>query len=377
MTPGPITAAAARTKRAAAEPSEKRTGAKRRLRRLSGSRSPRRVSGPATHGKPTERTAPPPPAGGSSRSAGAAVAARAEPAARPASRPVVRPTIAPRPDDAPGRARPSAPQPIGVRVIASVRSLPDHALLDRLVRGRAWIPLLGLLLAGIVATQVAVLKMSASMGRSIAYTSQLQIRNEQLRTTIASLADAQRIERLAASMGMVMPHPEMVGFLSALPAGALQRATASIHAPDTTNFLYSQANYGSTGTNGLVVTQAGLQATLAVNTGSGGSASVSGLGVTAGVGTGVSSGGANAATPSQTTQAGAPAVGTTSPSGGGGGVAATGAPSGSQPASGGGGGTPSGPQGGQGGQAGQGSGTNTPATGGGTIQPAGAQTPGG
>src|SRR5215467_15439290 len=57
----------------------------------------------------------------------------------------------------------------------------DHPLLDRLIRGRAWIPILGVLLAGIVAMQVEVLKLSVSVGRSVAVASQLQSENQALR----------------------------------------------------------------------------------------------------------------------------------------------------------------------------------------------------
>ena len=48
-----------------------------------------------------------------------------------------------------------------------IRTLPDHRLLDRLVRGRAWIPVLGVLLAGIVATQVEVLKRWVASGAAV------------------------------------------------------------------------------------------------------------------------------------------------------------------------------------------------------------------
>jgi hypothetical protein len=117
-----------------------------------------------------------------------------------------------------------------------VRSLPDHSLLDRLVRGRAWIPVLGVLLAGIVAMQVEVLKLGTSMGRSIERSSALQSQNELLQANVASLADDQRIERLAAGMGMVMPGPAAVAFLSAPPAGSVGQAIANIRAPDPAGF---------------------------------------------------------------------------------------------------------------------------------------------
>jgi hypothetical protein len=139
-----------------------------------------------------------------------------------------------------GRTRPAtAPRSnatLGAQALAVVRSLPDHSLLDRLVRGRAWIPVLGVLLAGIVAMQVEVLKLGTSIGRSIERSSTLQSQNELLQASVATLADDQRIERLAAGMGMVMPGPTAVAFLSARPDGSVGQALSNIHAPDPTGF---------------------------------------------------------------------------------------------------------------------------------------------
>lgn len=139
-----------------------------------------------------------------------------------------------------GRIRPAtAPRSnatLGAQALAVVRSLPDHSLLDRLVRGRAWIPVLGVLLAGIVAMQVEVLKLGTSIGRSIERSSTLQSQNELLQASVATLADDQRIERLAAGMGMVMPGPTAVAFLSARPDGSVGQALSNIHAPDPTGF---------------------------------------------------------------------------------------------------------------------------------------------
>jgi len=92
------------------------------------------------------------------------------------------------------------------------------------------------MLAGIVAMQVEVLKLGASMGRAIERGTALQSRNELLRASVATLADDQRIERLAAGMGMVMPEPTAVGFLSMRSADA-QHAAANIHQPESTTFL--------------------------------------------------------------------------------------------------------------------------------------------
>ena len=199
--------------------------------------------GSSTNGRDTSKTSTSRPAG--SRPAGhraklrkpavprrvsgpAGGASRARPAPAPARRGSVRRT-----------SRAASHDPLVVRAGAFVAALPDHPLLDRLIRGRSWIPILGILLAGIVAMQVAVLKLGAGVGRSIERSTALQSRNEQLRASVASLSDDQRIERLAASMGMMMAAPEAVSFLNVRPRVAADRAATNIHAPDASSFIAS------------------------------------------------------------------------------------------------------------------------------------------
>ena len=145
------------------------------------------------------------------------------------------------------RAGSAVAQTLAARALSIVRALPDHPLLDRVVRGRAWIPLLGVLLAGIVAMQVEELKLGASIGRSIERSSALEGRNEQLRASVSELSDQQRIERVASGMGMIMPPPGAVGFLSANQSGSVQRALANVRAPDPSAFTLQPS------TNGAVV----------------------------------------------------------------------------------------------------------------------------
>jgi hypothetical protein len=125
-------------------------------------------------------------------------------------------------------------------------------VIDRLVRGRVWILALGVMLAGIVAMQVEVLKLGASIGRSVQRSSVLSVRNEQLQASVASLADDQRIERLAVGMGMVMAPPGAAGFLDANQNAAVNSALRNLQAPNATTFL------NSTSTNGVVVTPTSL-----------------------------------------------------------------------------------------------------------------------
>jgi cell division protein FtsL len=142
-------------------------------------------------------------------------------------------------------------EPVWPRVAAFLRSLPERALIDRLVRGRAWIPVLGLMLVGIVAMQVEVLKLGAGIGRAVQQTTELSARNQALRASVAALGDDQRIESMAAKMGMIMPAPGAVGFLNW--SGVRSRRTAaSVHAPDSSQFLAAQSKNGSVATTPAV-----------------------------------------------------------------------------------------------------------------------------
>ena len=135
---------------------------------------------------------------------------------------------------APARG-PSRGQTLAASFGAFVVSLPDRPLLDRIIRGRAWILILGLMLGGIVAMQVELLKLNASYGRSIELATALQSRNEMLRADVATATDPNRIERLASGMGMTMPGPEAITFLRADTASA-KRAVAGISAPNVAAF---------------------------------------------------------------------------------------------------------------------------------------------
>jgi len=256
------------------------TGHPRALRRRSAPSVPRRVSGPvrgrladalaprARPAAPNARTAAPrartaaPGArtaapGARTAAPGARTAAPGARTAAPGARtaaPGTRPATTRRGLITP-RARParrsatarSSGLPLSARAVAFVRGLPDHPLLDRLIRGRAWIPLLGVMLAGIVAMQVEVLKLGASMGRSIEQGATLQSRNDQLRLAVAALDSDERIERLAAASGMIMPAPDAVGFLSR-SSSLVPEAIANIHEPDVSTFLSAMTSNGAIAT---------------------------------------------------------------------------------------------------------------------------------
>jgi cell division protein FtsL len=98
-----------------------------------------------------------------------------------------------------------------------LRALPDHRLVDRLLRGRAWIWLIGIMLGGIVAMQVSLLKLNSGISRAVTAASTLERVNADLETEVARLSSGERIQTTAAEEGMVPPPAGDVGYLTARP----------------------------------------------------------------------------------------------------------------------------------------------------------------
>ncbi|MEZ5078529.1 MAG: hypothetical protein R2725_13925 [Solirubrobacterales bacterium] len=94
--------------------------------------------------------------------------------------------------------------PIAVgRTAVAFRDLPDSGLIVRMTRGRAWIAVLGLLLAGIVALNVITLSFAASAGRIDEQITTLAKENTRLEVREAQAFSADRIRKEAASLGLV------------------------------------------------------------------------------------------------------------------------------------------------------------------------------
>jgi hypothetical protein len=212
MTPPPAATAAGR--RSSAAPRRVSGPAKRSAARPAGSsrvavqRPPRRVSGPI--------------GGRASAAAAAAVAAL--------------PQVAPRPQ-AP-RRRPIAvpPRPVrrdvpaGARLVESLRALPDHRLLDRLIGGRVWIVLIGTLLAGIVTLQLTLLRLNAGISHAVQQTAVLTQRNAVLENEISRLSDPQRVIADATQAGFVFVPQGAPRYLNAT-AGDAARSLAVMRVP--------------------------------------------------------------------------------------------------------------------------------------------------
>ncbi len=100
-------------------------------------------------------------------------------------------------------------------VFERIRALPETRLVDGLLRGRAWIWLIGILLGGIVAMQVSLLKLNAGISNAVTTTSTLERQNAELETDIAKLSSIERVRDAADADGMVTPAPGAVSFLHA------------------------------------------------------------------------------------------------------------------------------------------------------------------
>jgi len=133
---------------------------------------------------------------------------------------------APRRVSGPARRRPAPASPLLQRAAA----LADARLLDRLIRGRAWIAVIGVMLMGLVFVQVSMLRLNTGIGRDVATAAQLERTNQQLRNTVAELGAGEQIEAAAAKYGMVMPAAGKVHYLQAGRSG-VDAAVRGISAP--------------------------------------------------------------------------------------------------------------------------------------------------
>jgi hypothetical protein len=116
-------------------------------------------------------------------------------------------------------------------VFERIRGLPDTPLIDRLLRGRAWIWLIGVLLGGIVAMQVSLLKLNAGISRAVTTASTLERQNAHFEADIARLSSGDRVRTTAQAEGMVTPPPGAIEFLRARPERDARLAARRMEPP--------------------------------------------------------------------------------------------------------------------------------------------------
>jgi hypothetical protein len=101
-----------------------------------------------------------------------------------------------------------------VRTAGAVRDLSDSSLILQLTRGRGWIGVLGALLFGIVALNVISLSLNAGSGRIGQQVAELERENSALRAELAEGLTASAVEGEAERLGLAVPDPEDVGYLT-------------------------------------------------------------------------------------------------------------------------------------------------------------------
>lgn len=156
---------------------------------------------------------------------------------------------------APRRRAPVTAQPLGLRVVGLVATLPDRRVVASLVRGRGWIPVLGTLLIGIVAMQVSLLKLNAGIGRAVERSAALDRTNGELRAEVSRLGAGERIQQQAAALGMVLPAAGSIHYVGSQPARdapAAERALrdGSFATPAASQATGTTTSIGSTDTSG-------------------------------------------------------------------------------------------------------------------------------
>src|SRR5215211_3643921 len=158
---------------------------------------------------------------------------RTAPAPRPS-----RTTAPPRRRKAPARkpatkrapaARPKLAVVAG-RTAVAVRELPDSSLVVRMTHGRLWIGVLGVLLVGIVALNVATLSFAASSGKIDEQITALEQENSMLESREAERFGTARIRNEAGALGLAMPNteePKLIQYEPGDVAAAAERLAAT------------------------------------------------------------------------------------------------------------------------------------------------------
>src|SRR5919197_4448442 len=122
------------------------------------------------------------------------------------------------------------PRP-GTGVFERLRALPDHRVVDRLLRGRACIWIIGLALGGIVAMQVSLLKLNSGISRAVEASGTLQRQNADLESSIARLASGERIRAAAVKAGAGLPAAGDARYLRARPGYDVSHALRRMRPP--------------------------------------------------------------------------------------------------------------------------------------------------
>src|SRR3954466_12707445 len=130
------------------------------------------------------------------------------------------------------RAVPAVALPAGrTGVFERLRALPDSRGVDRLLRSRACIWVIGALLGGIVAMQVSLLRLNSGISRAVQTQDTLVKQNADLEAAIAGLTSGERVRGAALKDHMVAPPAGEPRYLTARPDSDALRALKRMRPP--------------------------------------------------------------------------------------------------------------------------------------------------
>ena len=109
--------------------------------------------------------------------------------------------------------------------------LPDHYVVDRLLRSRLCICVIGIMLGGIVAMQVSSLKLNAGISRAVQTQKTLELQNATLRDANAQATSGERLREEAVKRSLIDPRAGQTRFLTAHPATDPRRAARRMKPP--------------------------------------------------------------------------------------------------------------------------------------------------
>jgi hypothetical protein len=98
--------------------------------------------------------------------------------------------------------------------VVALAGVADSGIVVRLTRGRLWIGVLATLLVGIVALNVGALQLSAGSSKAARQTDELKRQNSALRAELAGAVSSERMEQTASKLGLIVPEPGSIRYLT-------------------------------------------------------------------------------------------------------------------------------------------------------------------
>jgi hypothetical protein len=125
-----------------------------------------------------------------------------------------------------------------------ISRIPDHRVIDRLLRGRACILLIGLMLGGIVTMQVSLLRLNSGISRAVQTKSSLSGQNMLLEKQIAQVRSGDGIGAAAGAIGMIDPLAGERRFVTSRGLERDARLAAKRYKPPSQRSIFVMNNDG-------------------------------------------------------------------------------------------------------------------------------------